>query len=106
VIIVTSVINKGYRLELQIQGLGWTVKMYMRKSRNRVQNPEELHALQYPSLVMNNLITQRTEELYFETWSYCGSEREDCGHLSFDIVYYLFMVCTVTLLVSHTILHQ
>ena len=57
-------------------------------------------------MVMNNLITQITEELYFETQSCCGSEREDCGHLSFDIVHYLFMVCSVTLLVSHTILHQ
>jgi len=93
-------------LELHIQGLGLTVKMYMRKGRYQVQNAEELHALQYPCMVMNNLITQRTEELYFETWSYCGSEHEAYGHLSFDIVYYLFMVCSVTLLVSHTILHQ
>jgi len=74
----------------------------MRKSRNQVQNA----ALQYPSMVMNNQITQRTEELYFEIWSYCGSEHVDYGHLIFEIVYYLLMVCSVTLLVSHTILHQ
>jgi hypothetical protein len=81
--------------------------MCMRKSRNQVRNPEEPHILQYPSfMVMNNLITQRTEELYFEIWSYCSSEHEDCGHSSFDIVYYLFMFCHMSLLVPHTILHH
>jgi hypothetical protein len=81
--------------------------MYMRKSRKQVPNPEELHVLQYPNfMVMINLISQRTEEFCVEIWNYCGGEHEDCGHLRCDIMHYLFMVCLVTLLLSHVITHQ